>query len=241
MLRVLTLLGEAPEPVGVQHLAQQAGLPMSTVHRIVNAFVEDGYAIYDPDRRLYSAGPQLMRLAGLGEGNGPATVLRGYLQALSERYDETLIFNLYLPDKRAIAAVLTCEGTRPLRYSFARNQPVSLAFGASGKSVLAYLGEDIIRAAWEETLEVAPERAVSYEEYVAQMAAIRDRGWAASDGERIPGARAVGAVVRSYSGRVVGGICITYPRERTPAPTEELGAVMAATARDVSKMLGDNL
>lgn len=239
VLRVLTVLGESPTSLGVQQIAERVGLHMSSAHRIVNALVEENYALYDPQRRLYSAGTALMRLAGLAEVNGPAEILRPYLDSLSERFDESVLFNLYIPETHQMAITLKSDGTQPLRYSLPLHETLSIALGASGRSLLAYLDEEVIREVWESSNESSPGSVPPFGHFVQELANVRKQGWAASDGERIPGARSVASVVRSHRGRVVGGICITFPRDRTPAPIEELGEAISEAARDASRFLGD--
>jgi len=241
VLRLLMIFGEHEGMIGVHEIAKRSGLPISTVHRLVNLIADDGFVQYDPASRLYSLGPQMHRLTALLWSSGPAVVAQPFLDELSREFDETVVFNLYLPGQHAISPIAKSEGTRALRYVLDMNEPLELAWGASGKCVLAYLDEDVVRDVYT---AAKPSEAgfplADWDDYLEELRVIRERGYALSVDQRIPGAQGVGAVVIGARDEVVGGICITFPRERplTTFTVEEMGGAIVAASRELGRRLG---
>ena len=240
VLRLLILFAEVDGPLGVHDIAKRSGLPISTVHRLVNLIADDGFIQYEAASRLYSLGPQMHRLTAMLWSSGPAVAAQPFLDKVSKRFDETVVALLYLPDQLAAIPVAKCDGTRALRYVFDMKVPLSLAWGASGKSILAHLSEDVIREAYA-TAEPSRSglRLAPWSQYVKALHDIRQRGYAASSGERIPGARSVSSAVFGPRHEVVGAICVTFPQERLSSfSVEEFGAEVSSAARGLSLRLG---
>jgi len=240
VLRLLMIFGEADGPIGVHQIARQSGLPISTVHRLVNLMTDDGFVQYDASSRLYSLGAQMHRLTAMLWSSGPAVVAQPILDELSKKFDETVVLFLYLPNQLAISPIAKAEGTRALRYVFDMNAPMQMAWGASGKSILAHLDEKTIRRVYKTAKPTDAGFALAkWDDYVEELRAIRERGYAASSGERIPGAQAVGSVVFAAGGDVIGGICVTFPQDRLASfSIEELGAEVSRAASELSARLG---
>jgi DNA-binding IclR family transcriptional regulator len=67
---------------------------------------------------------------------------------------------------------------------------------------------------------------------------IRNRGYAVSESEKLPGARGIAAPVFGLDG-VIGCICLTSPKARMPhGSIEEIGRAIIAQARELSLALG---
>ena len=238
VLRLLSIFCEAGSPLGVHNIAQQSGLPISTVHRLVNLMAADGFVQHDAESRLYSPGPQLHRLTALMWTSGPAAVAQPILDAVSEKFDETVVLLLYLPDRLAISPIAKREGGRALRYVVDMNVPLELTRGASGKSILAHLDAATIRSAYDAT-DPTGVPLPSWDRFTAELDAIRERGYAVSAGERTPGAHSVAAVVTGALGEVVGTVCMTFPQDRLSAHTnEDIGAEISKAALELSRRLG---
>jgi len=116
------------------------------------------------------------------------------------------------------------EGRHAVKQTVEVGAEAPLHLGASGKAILAFLPADARPAA---------ARAIE-----ADLERIRKRGYAASVGERIPGAASVAAPVFDRDG-VVGSISAAGVAARSDArTTARYGAVVAAEARALSRELG---
>ena len=76
---ILEVIAEAGTAVGVTEIAEQCGLPMPTVHRLLQTLAAGGYVHQTPKRR-YALGARLMTLSRYAGGAlGVARMLREIL------------------------------------------------------------------------------------------------------------------------------------------------------------------
>jgi DNA-binding IclR family transcriptional regulator len=102
-------------------------------------------------------------------------------------------------------------------------QPDHLHYTSTGKSVLAYLDEEKVEWVVEEYgLPQQTENTITEkDELLAELATIREQGYATNDEEEIMGLRAVGAPIRDSNGGVRGALSISAPVSRLKGETFE--------------------
>jgi DNA-binding IclR family transcriptional regulator len=95
---------------------------------------------------------------------------------------------------------------------------MSLVWGASGKSILAYLDPSRVKEISRAAGRAPGSNAVppSYADLNAELEAVRRDGFIVTNSEKLPGARGVAAPVFGPDG-VEGCICITSPADRLPS------------------------
>lgn len=103
------------------------------------------------------------------------------------------------------------QGWRPIQYQLQTHIDVPLYAGAAGKAVLAFCERELVAAIDLQT--ITDTTITSREVLDKELAAIRKRGWATGDGERVPGAFGV-ATPFFADGRIRGAISATVPRYR---------------------------
>lgn len=103
--------------------------------------------------------------------------------------------------------------------------PVDPAMAAAGFSVLE---------------EPPVDKAVvsDFDSLIAELARIRERGWATLDEELERGVVGASAPVRDFSGRIVAAINVSAPKSRIGSQLDALGAYVSLTARELSTHLG---
>ncbi|MEM8824088.1 MAG: IclR family transcriptional regulator [Pseudomonadota bacterium] len=240
-MSLMTALADFGGPVSVRHIAGELGLAPSTTHRLLNLLVTDGFAAFDPKSSLYSVGPELYRIsAKIAASTSPARIARNCITELAKRYDETVLFGLWMQTAGKIAFVERADGQKKLLYLIEMNTPLSLVWGASGKAALAFLPDaEIARILKEEgPSPVTGQAPPTADELNAELAEIRRKGFSVSHGQKLPGALGIAAPVFGPSG-VLGTICMTMPRERAPTvSTDDLGAEIAAAALSLTGQIG---
>lgn len=245
--RTMTLLGvlaDADGAVSVRDVADKLGLAPSTTHRLLNLLVDGGFASFDPRNSTYGVGPELYRVsARVAATISPAAIARGTIADLAQRYDETVLFGLWLQEAGKLAFVERADGQKRLLYRIDMNTPLSLVWGASGKAALAHLPPDDVQRILEAE-DASPASGASppgFADLEADLEAIRTKGFSVSYGEKLPGALGIAAPVFGPSG-VLGTICMTMPRERAPTvSTDDLGAEVAKSARELTAQLGGTM
>jgi len=105
----------------------------------------------------------------------------------------------------------------------------SLLFGASGRTIVAFLPEDLLREMYEDELDDngAATRLPAFEDLMDEFAKIRADGYAISSGQRVEGAHAIVAPIFIDARRIVGSIQLrfkgrlsTAQRDRLPCPCQ---------------------
>jgi DNA-binding IclR family transcriptional regulator len=240
-IAVLRRLAERGEPVGVQQLAADTGLNVSTVHRLLQLMAEDGMVAYDAQARLYSVGTEAIRFATLVLGSGSLTDrVRPIIAELAAHLGETCAFTLYEPRTFSKVFAIVERGPHALGYDFAVGTRDGIHAGASGKPILAFLPDEAIERFLATPLPRVTERTlVDPDQLRRQIRQIRKRGYATSRSERVTGAATgIGAPVFGAKGHVVGSVVVTIPSFRWRNDRlEKTAATLMRYARRVSGIL----
>ena len=237
--KVLAVLSALPEHEGVTAIAAATGLPKSTVHRVLQSLVEHQFAINVGDGR-YLGGPRILTVAGeVMRRFDPARHAGGTLRRLAEQTGCTVHYALSVGDEAVYAAKV--DGSKPYHMPSRVGMSIRLHTTAIGKAVLAGLPDDEVRALARRAglPRRTPKTLTAVTALLADLARVRDRGYALDEEENEAGIRCVGAAVRDHTGRVAGGVSVsTLALEGWPLPVPELGARVRAAAADISASLG---
>lgn len=239
-LSILRSLAATGRPVGVQQVASDVDLNVSTVHRLLQMLAKDGMVSYDAPTRTYTIGTECIRLASsvLGSHSLIGRV-RPLLSELAQAVEETCAFTLYEPRTYSKIVALVERGPHALGYEFVVGIRDGLHAGASGKPILAFLpDEDIDRYLRRKLPKLTEFTVVDPAQIRKQIAKIRQVGYATSKGERIPGAGVgIGAPVFSSKDRVIGSIVVTVPSFRwKPTRLNDIAKKVKSSAEEVSSI-----
>jgi DNA-binding IclR family transcriptional regulator len=205
-------------PSALSDLVDATGLPRPTAHRLAVALQAHGLLARDGDGRFVVGG----RLAGWGAAANRrlAEAARPVLADLSDTTGESAQLYVREGDQRVCAAVH--ERPSGLRDTVPLGAVLPLARGSGGTVLLAF-ADDAPR------FDVDP----------ATLAAVRQRGWAESVGEREAGVASVSAPVRAATGEVVGALSVSGPIDRLGQhPGRHLARAVTAAAETLSLVIG---
>jgi DNA-binding IclR family transcriptional regulator len=216
-VELLALFAGGPaEGMGVRAIARELSLPVSSVHRLLGVLMGKGMVTQSATTREYSIGTEFYRIsAQVVQGTKLPSLARPVLERLASEFNETALLGLYLDSEGQMMFAQRVDGTQALQYQIAMLTPLSLVWGASGKSILAYLDDSRVKAI-KRSAGRAPgsgTTAPTSKELLAQLAAIRQDGYVVTESEKLPGARGVAAPVFGPDG-VEGCICVTSPADR---------------------------
>lgn len=223
-IRVLAAVIDEGRPVGVQTVGETTGLPTSTTHRLLTLLAEEGMVDRDPVSHLYRVGAEGYRLASRTiETVGLDRVVQPVLDDLARQFDESVLFGLYSAPTRSFAFLARADGHHLLQYRIDLHAPSSLLWGASGRVVSAYLDDETLAGVVAvETADRTGRLAAadgsptpSVESLAPELREIRDRGYAVSEGQKLPRARGIAVPVHGPR-HVVGSLTLTHPHDRTP-------------------------
>jgi len=238
---LLRLVAESDGRVSGKELAVAAGLPAPSVHRLLSLLIDQGMVVQDPAAKTYAPGVEFSRLAALVlHDRNIAEIARPFLQRLVEESGEASLLGQYLGDGR-MTFVDEVPSRDPLGYRIEKHVPATIAWGASGRSILAHLDEDVV-AAVVRRAERAPGTGASMPSLRAMHAdleAIRERGYAfTAEGHKIANSVGIAAAIFGRDGAPYGSLCLTIPALRfKPGSEKELGELMVEACSDLSDSL----
>jgi IclR family acetate operon transcriptional repressor len=231
----------APEVGGANRLgdiAARAGLPRSTVHRILQRLVEHGYARAQGDGR-YVAGARVLALAGgvlrqLDRGH-----LTPILQALCDDVGHTVHFALLTGQEATYIEKLEVPGAS---YHMASRvgMRIPLHCTSIGKAILAGLPIDQRHALLSrgELAARTGRTLVTLPDLDRELERVAERGFAIDDEENERNIRCVGAAVRDGHGPPTGAVSVSaLTLDLTLDDVPRVGRRVMSAADELSRAL----
>jgi IclR family acetate operon transcriptional repressor len=238
-LRLLEALADT-QSASLVDLAAAAQLSPSTAHRLLGTLVAEGYAGRSEDDQHYRLGYRVPALARSAETplQDLRDAARPVLTRLRDAFGETA--NLVVLDGPAIVYVEQVESERAVRMFSRIGNRVAAHASGGGKALLAslpserldqLLGRQPLAALTPQTLTERPA-------LDAELADIRDRGWAIDDREYDEDVVCVAAAITESSDVPAAAITVSGPVERMRThDLATLGQEVAAAAQDVRRSL----
>jgi len=221
-------------------IAERAGLPKSTVHRILRRLVERGFARAEGDGR-YVLGPRVLTMAGAMLGAlDTAAVALPVLRELHAEVGHTVHFAM-LSDDEAVYLEKLVDPDLPYQFASRVGGRIPLHCTAIGKALLACMPSGEARAllARRELVRRTPRTLVSWPEIRAELDRVREREFAIDDEENERNIRCVGSAIRDHGGTATHAISVSaLTVELSFDGALELGPRVVRAARDVSAAVG---
>lgn len=236
VLEVLARHGEAR----VTDVAAELGVHKSTAFRLLGALADRGLVEQDVERGRYRLGFGIVRLAGAVTARMDLTKAgRGVCERLAREIGETV--NIAVPRDGYAVNVDQAQGAGAVAVQNWVGQPTPLHATSSGKVLLAYLspgarGALLDTAGLERFTDATITRRAALE---AELAEVRERGYATTVEEYELGLNAVAAPVRAAGGQVVAAVSASGPAYRfTVARLAGCAPMLVAGADEISHRLG---
>lgn len=237
---LLRLLGDAgPDGMRLAEIAERAGLPRSTAHRMLRVLAIEEVVGFDPASKRYTLGLALFVLAARAGGTlGLRELARPTLLRLTASLAETVF--LLVHNGYDAVCIDRSAGPLPIR-SFTGDVGgrVPLGIGQGAVAILAFLPaaeqDEIVRHNLPRILAMSGPDEASLR---AEVARVRRDGYCGGASGLIPGMAGIGAPIRDRDGRAVGAISIGTTVDRL---TPERREVIAAMLRREADAIGARL
>lgn len=210
--KVLNLLEAASAP-GHPHrlgeVAQTAGVPKASAHRILQHLVRTSF-LASHSAGHYSPGPRMRALAArVNQGCAEDQVMRDELTVLGRRVAHTVHLGVRTGD--AATCLIKVGGPGPVQTSSRAGMQMPLHATAVGKCILAGLdaGELTALLGRVGTDRFTEHTLTDLDALREELALVRERGYALDEEENEIGVRCLGAPVRDAKGNVVGGVSVS--------------------------------
>jgi IclR family acetate operon transcriptional repressor len=223
----------------ISGIGRRTGLPVSTVHRILQELTDLGWARNDGEHG-YILGARLLSLAGqAADGDTVARTARPILQRLSEQSGYAAHFAVRSGDEAVY--VDKVEGRRSYHMRSRIGLSIPLHCTAIGKALLANLPSEEVLAILARTgmPAMTPHTITKPDVMLAHLEVVRERGCAIDDEENEADIRCVGAAVIDHRGITVGGLSVSgLAFEVNADKIEQLVPLVHGAAQAVSAALG---
>jgi DNA-binding IclR family transcriptional regulator len=236
---LLKVFDNGPTELGVSELSRKTRLHKSTASRLLATLEREGLLERVPGTEKYRLGFMLVRLAGQVTHFGDVrAAARPTLVELAEASRETVI--LAVLDGDEVINVEQISGPYFLRDSNWVGRRTPLNCVANGKALLAFQAPDMIERILARPLARFTDRTiVDPQRLHAELADVRQRGFAQAIGEVEEGLHGVAAPVHDASGAVIAAVSISGPSYRVTADRiAELGEMTIRAADKIASRLG---
>lgn len=235
VLEILAKLGRA----GVTEIANELGVHKSTVSRLIAVLESRGYVEQVSGRGKYRLGFSIARLARASSGQlDLGKVSQDFCDGLTDDVGETV--NLAILDGGRVINIVESIGPAEITLRTWVGQTCPAHATSSGKVLLAGLDPAEVRDRLPATLEpFTPNTIVAIAELAAELATVRERGWAGATEELEVGLNAVGAPVYDADLQLIAALSVSGPSYRLGTDRFEQVAKLTQEAADgISRRLG---
>jgi IclR family transcriptional regulator, KDG regulon repressor len=239
-LNLLLLLRERGEPVPVAELAETLGLPQSNLYRLLQTLESAGLVDRNTPGHV-QLGLQLLDLGSAVEQRIEADVVpvaAPVMGSLTRALELTSLLTMRAGS--SAVCVHAVESRRPIRLSFAPGRHVPLFGGASGRILLPWAPEGVLRRllAQQDSWTMASGQVLTTEAIATSLAEARASGYMITRGEVDPGVAAIAAPVLLPDGRLWAGLSVAGPEEQfPPSRVPEMAAAVREHAGSIARAL----
>ncbi|HEY3366451.1 MAG TPA: IclR family transcriptional regulator [Symbiobacteriaceae bacterium] len=240
-LDLMSVMGKRRHAMGVTELAAEVEMNKSSVHRLLKTLAASGYVDRNPTTRQYFLGP---RLFALGKVYDSTVALKGLarpvMERLAQQHGEAVHLTVPARSERGIPSLIMLEKIESNYHLTLTPYPGALSPAyctGAGKVLLAYVMEDSLAELAGPLPRYTVHTVTDVGELRAELATIRDQGYAFDREELEIGLTCVAAPV--WEGKqVIGAISLSGPTTRlTPDRFPVVRQSVLAAAREISDLL----
>lgn len=211
-LDVLDALTRDPGEFGVSELAEETGLPIPTIHRLLTSLVGHGYSRQDPVSKKYALGSKALKLGDAAQRMW-GTWFHPYLQELAALTGETC--NLAVLEQGYVVYVAQVQSRHRVRMFTEVGNRVLPHSAAVGKVLLAHGAREVAERIVD--LHGLPRRTehtiTEREAFLDELDRVLKRGYALDNEEEEIGVRCVAVPVHGVSETVLA-VSVSGPAGR---------------------------
>jgi len=237
-VKILTLFSDEDPTLQVGEIAEILGLPRSTAYRYVAALRTHGFVEESPDGKGYRLGGRILELAATMSRKPLRELALPYMERVARETGETVI--LCALRKHVGVCLEKVDGHHALRVAHELGDTYPLHAGATGKAIFAFLDPDVQGAiladvglpAFTPTTITDPVR------LKLDLARVRERGFAESEGEAIAETHGIAVPIFASSGGILASIGISAPTYRAEGEDRtRLIRILVDAGRRITKEL----
>lgn len=219
---------------GVSELADRLDKPTSTVHDHLQTLTQEEYLVKVDE--TYYVGTRFLQLGDQARARRKVfEIARPQVDELAEKTGEHA--NLMIDEHGLGVFLYRSRGPDAVQLDTHAGMRVPLQTTALGKTIMAHRPRDEV----EEIIdhhglpEVTETTITDRDELFAELEAVRERGYAYDDEERVKGMRCVAAPITDNDGRAIAAVSVSGPKSRMRDErfTEEIPQLILRSANVV--------
>jgi DNA-binding IclR family transcriptional regulator len=238
-VRILDFISSSDGPPSAADLARAMSIPKSTAHGLLSTMVELGLLARSQDG-AYRLGSHLMQWAD--RFLSQQDIVGEFQQHFMENADlvEHTVTLTVLEGSEVV--YLSCRNSnKPLGFTFRIGMRLPAVFTATGKAQLGTLKDHeldaLLNGRWPNPMTRSSVR--NLQDFKKEISAVRRRGYSIDDGQIREGMICLGAAVRDFSGRSIGGVAVSLiESEAVPEVLDRVGTQLRRTAEALSSRFG---
>lgn len=237
-LDVLEYLGTQEGFVRLTEISAALGLTKGKVHRVLRTLLSRNYVLQDPATRGYSLGLAAWVLGREArEIRSLVGVVQPQMGEMRDLSQETVLLTILEGDSQI--TLYTRRGPHPVHVFVREGARAPLHATATGKAMLALIGQDFLEQFAARGLERYTERTITtLQKLKREIQETRGRGYALAVDEWAHGLSAVSAAVVEHTRGAYLSLGIALPTSRaSSARMRELGELVREKAREVQGFL----
>lgn len=239
-LTLLELIAAEPEGRRLSDVARAAGLAVSTTHRLLTTLEQRGFVQTDSATGMWHVGRRAHAVgAAWGAARSMLAPAMPFLRQLRDASRETA--NLGVIEDGQVVTLAQAESREIMRAISPPGGRVPVFCSGMGKAIVATWSDDQIdRLIDRHGLVAATSRSLTRRDAVhAEIAQVRQQGYALDDEEYVPGLRCVAAVVLGPGGDAVAAVSVSGLSIRmTPDKVARCSELVRRVASDLSGRAG---
>lgn len=238
--QILDCFGFDHQELSVSEIGVKTELHRSTAHRILMALEYNDLIRQNPETGKYRLGIKLFKLGHQAVSHlNLREICRPFLTRIMNETQETV--HLAVLDDDQVLYLDKVEGPHALRMPSRVGRHIPTYCTSLGKAMLSCLDEQEVKAiVGKQPLRAYTTNTVkNVEQLLADVRAVRKRGYAVDNEEIEIGLRCVGAPIRDHTGGMVGAISTAAPSARlAERKIPVFGRLVMAVAAEISEQLG---
>lgn len=213
-LAVLTCFTNQTPELTLTQISEQIGINKSTVHRLLATLERSQFLERDTLTGVYRPGNRLLQLAHLAlENNDLRRLAIPFLRLLSELHRENV--NLSILDGTDVVYLEVIESPQRVKLAAVTGQRLPAFCTASGKSILAFLPDEIVKQSLARGIPQYTQRTLtSPGDLLEDFVRTRERGFAISEQEFEEGINAIAAPIFNAGHQPIASISVAGPAYR---------------------------
>jgi len=208
------MASHGPQGLGVTELTEATGLSKGTVHRLLGALVNIGFAYQQLPARRYRLGAGAIALAGAALHDHAAAITQPALARLATATGDTVFASAREgPAAICVARAIGDYPVRTLTLDIGDRRP--LGVGAGSLALFAALPDETVAAILEQNESWLKDyRGFDPVELRALVARTRRAGYSLNEGRIVPAMNGIGVVVRDAAGEPFASLSIAAIKDR---------------------------